>query len=83
MERAPFRAFVAAVRAAHRDNAFHNWWHIADVTHATSLLLREARAGEALRPEEALALLLAGTRGRIGTTQERGWAHECVSEVFR
>jgi hypothetical protein len=72
VERAPFRAFVSSVRAAHRDNAFHNWWHIADVTHATSLLLREARAGEALRPEEAFALLLAGTRGRMRSAQRHG-----------
>jgi hypothetical protein len=79
VERPAFRAFVSAARAAHRDNAFHNFWHVADVTHAASLLLREGGAAGQLRTEEALALLLAGAHRhkRMSTTAQKERAHTC------
>ena len=44
-----------------RDNmaAFHNWWHVCDVTHAVSVLLCEGGARRLLPAEECFALMLA------------------------
>ena len=33
-------SFVHVIAAHYRDNAYHNLWHAADVTHACYLLLR-------------------------------------------
>ena len=39
--------------------AFHNWWHVCDVTHAATVFLCEGGARRRLPAEECLALLLA------------------------
>ena len=44
VDRATFRAFVAAVRAAQPDNAFHNVWHVCDVLHSVRHAASAARS---------------------------------------
>ncbi len=62
MERAPFRAFVSAVRASHRDNAFHNFWRAADVTHAVRrpTAVRPCAPHTWLQPAAAACVRCAG-----------------------
>jgi len=63
VDRPAFRAFVAAVRSAHRDNSFHNFWRASALVHATSCLLCAGEARALLADEDALTLLLAGAPG--------------------
>lgn len=60
VNRPAFRALVAAVRAAHRLNSFHNFWRAAALVHALATLLCAGDAKALLNDEDALTLLLAG-----------------------
>jgi len=59
IKRSAINAFLRAVSAKYRKNAYHNWWHVCDVTHAAYMLLRQTRAGTLLEEQEKLALMLA------------------------
>ena len=65
MDRPAFRAFVAAVRATHRDNSFHNFWRSSALVHAISCLLCAGEARALLAEEDMLTVLLAGAAGAL------------------
>ena len=57
VDRVVFFSFIKAVGAHYRDNAYHNWWHAADVTHSCYLLVRSLDG--ILNEVERFALLVA------------------------
>ena len=61
LEPAALPAFLHEAVSCHRDNAFHNSWHVTDVLHAVSVLLATAPGALTTRlpPEDVLSLLLA------------------------
>ena len=54
------RAFIAAIHKRYsKENTYHNFYHCADVTHATFLLIDMVRHPAKLEPLECFALMVA------------------------
>ena len=58
VDSASLLSFLNVIAEHYRNNAYHNLWHAADVTHGCYMMLR-AELSQVFSPQECVALLIS------------------------